>query len=90
MKKIVSKKKSNTFGPRLRQLRTAAGFTQQEVADEVGVSLQTYNKWEMGRAGEPGFSELCTIAAMFGVQLNDFAIPENTSDDPSDPNPGLD
>lgn len=69
----VSKKKSTTLlGEKLRSLREAAGFTQQEVATELGVSYQTYFRWEQGKT-EPSFTELCQVARMFGKTPNDFA-----------------
>lgn len=38
----------NIFGERLKSLRKAADITQQELADRVGVHLQTVSKWERG------------------------------------------
>ena len=35
-------------GSALKRMRKAAGFTQQEVADAIGASVRTYQKWESG------------------------------------------
>lgn len=67
----VAKKKASSLGARIRALRGAAGFTQVEVAAHVGVTEQTFIRWEQDKS-EPSFSELCAIAAMFGKTPNDF------------------
>lgn len=56
----------NNFGERLKTLRKAAGITQQELADNLGVHLQTVSKWERG-ISEPDFSLLGGIASALGV-----------------------
>ena len=56
----------NNFGERLKSLRKAAGITQQELADKLGVHLQTVSKWERG-ISEPDFSLLGGIASALGV-----------------------
>lgn len=68
----VAKSKDGRLGARMRELREAAGYTQVEVADAVGVSEQTYVRWERG-GSEPTFTDLCVIATMFGKTPNDFA-----------------
>ena len=44
------------------------GITQQELADQLGVHLQTVSKWERG-ISEPDFSLLGDIASVLGVTL---------------------
>jgi transcriptional regulator with XRE-family HTH domain len=80
----VAKRKLTPFAERLRALRNAAGFTQQAVAEELGVGIQTYMRWERGET-EPAFSELRMLAEMFDVELNDFAPEE---DPPAGTGPG--
>lgn len=58
----------NNFGERLKSLRKAAGITQQELADNLGVHLQTVSKWERG-ISEPDFSLLGDLASALGVTL---------------------
>ncbi len=56
------------FGARLKSLRKAAGMTQQELADGLGVHLQTVSKWERD-VSKPDFSLLGEIAAALRVSL---------------------
>ncbi|HJZ59443.1 MAG TPA: helix-turn-helix transcriptional regulator [Gemmataceae bacterium] len=84
MQGVAKKRKVTPFAERLRALRNAAGFTQQAVADELDIGIQTYMRWERGET-EPSFSELCAIAAMFGKTPNDF-LPDDL-DDPDPPKP---
>lgn len=37
-----------SFGQRLRQCRKEKGFSQEEVAERIGVSPQAISKWEKG------------------------------------------
>lgn len=59
------------FGGRLRSLRKAAGITQQELADRLGVHLQTVSKWERGIT-EPDFSVLGELSSALGLTLEKF------------------
>ena len=36
------------FGEKLRNHRKNIGFTQEEVAEKIGVSAQAISKWEAG------------------------------------------
>ena len=36
------------FGATLRKLRKQKGWSQEEVADKLGISQNTYSKWELG------------------------------------------
>ena len=42
-----------SFGQRLKQCRKEKGFSQEEVAERIGVSAQTISKWEKGYAYMP-------------------------------------
>lgn len=45
---------------RLKEVRKAAGYKQQDAAEAFGVSLGTYRNWEQGRVimnGEPSLSK---------------------------------
>lgn len=61
----------NNFGERLKNLRKAAGITQQELADKLNVHLQTVSKWERGLS-EPDFSMLGIIASAISVSLEEL------------------
>jgi transcriptional regulator with XRE-family HTH domain len=41
-----SKQKRPTFGQRLHELREAAGLSQQQLADTLGMSQRAYSHWE--------------------------------------------
>jgi len=43
-----------------------AGFTQQEIADKIAVSVQTVNRFKSGKI-TPSIQTLCKIADAFGV-----------------------
>ena len=40
------------IGERIRQTRQARGLTQEQLAEEVGVSRSAVAQWETGRAGQ--------------------------------------
>lgn len=50
-----------TFCKQLRAIRMNRGFTQQALADAVGVALRTYQCYEQGTR-EPSLSLLVTLA----------------------------
>jgi transcriptional regulator with XRE-family HTH domain len=60
-----------TFAARLREIRAAAGLTQQELADAVGVKREQVARWEGGR-GDPTWTRVLALAAALGVTPNDF------------------
>lgn len=53
------------LGSRLREARNAAGLTQQRTADELGLTVRTYQKYEEG-ATEPTLHNLVSLAILFG------------------------
>ena len=61
----------NIFGERLKSLRKAADITQQELADRVGVHLQTVSKWERGIT-EPDMCMFGEIASALGVTIEEL------------------
>lgn len=50
----------------LKQVREAAGKTQQEVADDLKIKVGTYRNWEQGLRELDG-KKLIMLAAYFGV-----------------------
>lgn len=54
---------------RIGDLRRQKKITQQELADQVGVSYQTVSRWETG-AGEPELSLLAVLAEYFQVSVD--------------------
>lgn len=60
------------FAGRLKEYRKRKGLTQTQVADALGVHLQTVSKWERG-VSEPDISLLGEIAATLGVTVEELA-----------------
>jgi len=63
------------FGARLRELRVAAGLTQQQLADKAGVSQRGLAQWETGRRKEPGWNQIQALADALGVSCEAFRQP---------------
>lgn len=59
----------NIFGRRVFELRKAAGMTQRQVGDAVGLSMQAINDIEKGRR-ETTQSKLVAMADCFGVTID--------------------
>lgn len=53
----------------IRQARQARGFTQERLADELGVSTGTISQWESGTR-EPRAVMLCHIADTLDVSTD--------------------
>ena len=56
---------------RLRHIRVQAGFSQQDLADESGVSQHTISEIELGRRRPQGRT-LRKLAGVLGVEVADF------------------
>jgi transcriptional regulator with XRE-family HTH domain len=70
----VARKKSSQrpdFGARLREFRIAAGYTQQEIAQELGVSRRMIAYYE-GETVRPPAARLPAFAAALGVSTDAF------------------
>lgn len=80
------------FAENLTALRKRAGYTQETLAEALGVSRQAVGKWESGQ-GLPEASTLLTLADLLGCTLDqlmrDPLPPEDTLTSPS-PDPGFD
>jgi transcriptional regulator with XRE-family HTH domain len=61
---------SNT-GEKIKQIRIARGFTQQELADRIGVKRNTFSQWESG-ARNISVDQLKDLARAVGVTLDYF------------------
>lgn len=60
------------FCDRLRICRIARGFTLQEIADAIGISLRTYQKYESGHV-YPDYAHLVEVADFLNVPT-DFLL----------------
>ena len=55
----------------LRELRQAYGFTQQQVAEKLGISYQSYQAYERGIA-LPNLKNFLKLANVYDVSLDYF------------------
>ena len=60
-----------SLGEFLATLRRANGYTQQEVADKLGVSNRTLSAWERG-ASMPDILLLPALADLYGVTVDEI------------------
>ncbi len=60
---------SNSFGRRMARLRKVAGYTQQQLADEIGVSRRMIAYYE-GETGHPPASFLADLAQALSVSAD--------------------
>ncbi len=57
------------LGKTLKELRKANGKTQQQIADDLGISRVNYTRYETG-ASNPDYETLIIIADYFDVSLD--------------------
>lgn len=57
------------FNKRLREIRMKCGFTQQNMANQLNISLNAYQKYEQGERS-PSLDCLVSIADIFNVSLD--------------------
>jgi transcriptional regulator with XRE-family HTH domain len=60
---------ANDVGSRMAEARAAAGRTQAEIANQLGVKASTVAKWEHGTAS-PRCNRLAALAGILGVSLS--------------------
>lgn len=58
-----------TLGQRIHTLRSAAGLSQEQLAERLDVSRQAISKWELG-ASAPDLDKLILLGNLFGVSLD--------------------
>lgn len=58
-----------TFGAKLKEIRTRLGWSQEELADKLGVSRQSITKWEQND-GLPDTFNAKQMAGLFGVSID--------------------
>ena len=59
------------FGKKLSYLRVENGLTRNEVADRLGIAVNTYGQYERGDRKVP-LSHAITLSKLLGFDLNDF------------------
>lgn len=70
-RKITNTELSFAIGQKLRQIRMRSQLTQQNVADDVGISATAYSKMENGKT-DFSVTRLTQFANLFKVYLPDF------------------
>ena len=69
LKKQKEEEKKNLFSVRLKELRLQHGFSQEELAEKIGIKRNSYSDWENGKS-KPNYEKLEKIADFFGVSLD--------------------
>ncbi len=59
------------LGQKIRQLRFKARLTQEQLAEQLGVSAQAVSKWE-NAATMPDITQLPLLAEVFGITIDDL------------------
>jgi transcriptional regulator with XRE-family HTH domain len=59
------------FGERLAHLRAERGWSQEEAAQEIGISHRNYQKWEKGET-RPRLTNERKIADTFEISLEEL------------------
>lgn len=60
-----------TFGRRLQQVRKAAGLSQEQLGELVGMSRQAVSKWETEQAA-PDIDTLALLCGVLGVSADEL------------------
>lgn len=68
-KRKKEEEKKNLFSVRLKELRLQHGFSQEELAEQIGIKQNSYSDWENGKS-KPNYEKLEKIADFFGVSLD--------------------
>lgn len=62
-----------TIGNRISELRKAKGYTQEYVAEQLGVSRQAVSKWEQNQTS-PDTKNLIALSSLLGVSIEFLAM----------------
>ncbi len=74
---MKNKEINKLMGSNLRKLRLAADFTQDHLAERIGVSARLLQRWEIGKKGI-GKNVLINLCEVFNVKPYMFYIDEKT------------
>ena len=56
---------------RLQSLRKAKGYSQEELADKLGLSRQAISKWERAESA-PDTDNLISLAKLYGMSIDEL------------------
>lgn len=65
-----------TLAEKIKSIRKQSGFSQEKLAEKLGVSRQAITKWETG-AGIPDIENLKSISALFDISIDELLSNEN-------------
>ena len=65
---------------RLQKLRKEKGYSQEELADALGISRQAVSKWERAESS-PDTDNLILLARLYNVSLDELLSTEDTTDE---------
>lgn len=68
-----------TLGEQIQTLRKAAGLSQEELGDRLGVARQSVSKWESGST-VPELDKLVAMSKLFGVSVGSLLGIEETGE----------
>ena len=68
-----------TMGQIIKKLRKGRGFTQEELAERLGVTYQAISKWE-NNSGMPDISQIVPLATIFDVSTDFLFGVDRTSE----------
>ena len=63
--------KMSIFSDKLTKYRKEQGFTQQEVADKIGINRGSYSNWENGKR-EPTLENVVKLAKLFKTTTDEL------------------
>ena len=64
-----------TFSEHIIELRTTRGVFQKDIAEAIGVSILTYQRYEYGTR-EPRISKLIALADFYDMSLDELVCRE--------------
>ena len=66
-----------TMGEKILAMRKARGWSQEELAERIGVTRQAVSRWESG-AAKPDADKIITVCDLFGVSA-DYLLRDGAS-----------
>lgn len=72
--------------PMIRELRRDHKWTQEDLAERLGVAANTVARWERGEV-TPGRFAVRAMAQVFGVKVSDVVLPDRKPGRPRKPAP---
>ncbi len=74
-----SPEQAKSLGEALKARRTATGYTQEYVAEALGVSRQAVSKWENGTS-DPSTANLMALSKLYGLPVDELLRPAETDE----------